>query len=410
MRAEPQPPGRRASAHGGVPARRRPGRRATRATRAGPVGAARAGDARPRVVHQTVPLTCAGGPLAPPRTRNCLTSRPARAAQDIDRGSSNDLRTVTAPPRRAPRAAGRRTRRRAAPRAGRGRGCVPAARGPPGRRGPRMSRTAVVGTRGVSSSPWSSTLGARSRCAAAAALAASARQISESPSKSSTGRTLRHFWQRRQFAAMSPRPSSFYDRLRRVQPPATERSVATPPGGPQHTAAAGPAWARTAAWLSTRRGRRHDDDRAGPVAQAGSRADDHGAAADVRALERGDQLQERRPGGGLRARARPTWSWRLAGLRVDLQELERPGSCSRRSAAPVPLSSRADFGSLTGLTPLTEVTLGRRRTPTSPAGGPRGALPPGSPWRSLLVVAAEDVDDEQQGVPRERLVRVLVGP
>src|SRR4051812_26461180 len=65
-----------------------------------------------------------------------------------------------------------------------------------------MSRTGVVCTRGALVVTVVVALGRLVTVAAAAALAVSVRQISESPSKSSTGRTLRHFWQRRQFAAI----------------------------------------------------------------------------------------------------------------------------------------------------------------------------------------------------------------
>src|SRR4051812_43590478 len=85
-----------------------------------------------------------------------------------------------------------------------------------------MSRTGVAGTRGLVVT-FVVTLARAGAVDAAAALAVSSRQISESPSKSSTGRTLRHFWQRRQLAAMSPRPSSERARRRGHPPPATLR-------------------------------------------------------------------------------------------------------------------------------------------------------------------------------------------
>src|SRR5205085_178951 len=107
---------------------------------------------------------------------------------------------------------------------------------------------------------------------AAEALAVSARHSSESPSKSSIGRTLRHFWHRRQFAAISSRLSS----CRRPHPtkadgtPRFGLGSGTPP--PSATrAGAGQERAQYSLGLSTRRGRRRRGRR--PASSTPSTAD-----------------------------------------------------------------------------------------------------------------------------------------
>ena len=187
--------------------------------------------------------TCSNrGSSTPPRTRNCLTSGPAGPRARSFEGHAELSHIWPAGPRARP-LRGTRNCLTSGARLGRppsvtGRPSSPkhrrsaeALRGAllpqevgelvgvqlgepvegPGPRSPgpdlRVAVTAdvpdrVVCTRGGRVVTVVVALGRLVTVAAAAALAASVLQISESSSKSSTGRTLRHFWQRRQFAAI----------------------------------------------------------------------------------------------------------------------------------------------------------------------------------------------------------------
>ena len=149
-----------------------------------PSRAARAGVARPRVVHQQFLSRVPKGLARAPTHAELSHTRPARAAQTSTEGRQTTANSYSPSERRSSlsrsansSACSSESRSRARVRARRARTS--------GSPWPRMSRTAVAGTRGFVAATLVVTVLLRAgAAAAAAALAVSARQISESPSKS----------------------------------------------------------------------------------------------------------------------------------------------------------------------------------------------------------------------------------